>query len=207
MAKTRQARRCTARKTNGEPCAAWAMRGATVCRVHGGSARQVRAAATERLALDVANRLAIPVTTTASDALQDALDRVNGQVIYLAELVSKLTPEELVWGTVQRRVHTRQGPEGESGGASMVATQGERPHPYWVAMNEAIARRSQIAEAMTKLGIADRQAHVLEVVGARLANGLDLALDGAGISLSQKARVLQLLPAALGTDGGESGDR
>ena len=34
--------KCTARKRNGEPCRAMAARGATVCRVHGGSAPQVK---------------------------------------------------------------------------------------------------------------------------------------------------------------------
>ena len=48
--------RCTARKRNGEPCRAMAARGANVCRVHGGSAPQVKAAAKRRLeqALDAA---------------------------------------------------------------------------------------------------------------------------------------------------------
>ena len=48
--------KCTARKRNGEPCRAMAARGATVCRVHGGSAPQVKAAAKRRLeqALDAA---------------------------------------------------------------------------------------------------------------------------------------------------------
>ena len=203
MAKTRQAQRCTARKTDSEPCKAWAMLGTTVCRVHGGQAPQVQAAATERLAVEAANRLAIPVETTAADALQNALALVNGQVIYLAELVSKLTPEELTWGTTQRRIHTRQGPAGESGVTSMAVTQGERQHPYWLAMNEAIARRSAIAAEMARLGVEARQARMLELLGARLADGLEHALTGAGVPLVQRARVLQLLPGALGSaDGG-----
>jgi hypothetical protein len=42
MARVRQARRCRARRSNGKPCRAWAITGGFVCRVHGGSARQVR---------------------------------------------------------------------------------------------------------------------------------------------------------------------
>jgi hypothetical protein len=41
--------RCTAHRTNGTPCGAWAIRGGFVCRMHGGSAPQVRAAAHRRL--------------------------------------------------------------------------------------------------------------------------------------------------------------
>lgn len=46
VARVRQARRCSARRTNGEPCRAYAIVGGTVCRTHGGSAPQVRRAAT-----------------------------------------------------------------------------------------------------------------------------------------------------------------
>jgi hypothetical protein len=45
MARVRQARRCRANRTNGEPCKAYAIVGGTVCMAHGGSAPQVRSAA------------------------------------------------------------------------------------------------------------------------------------------------------------------
>lgn len=48
MARRRQARRCRARRTNGEPCKAWAIVGGSVCRAHGGSAPQVRRRAAVR---------------------------------------------------------------------------------------------------------------------------------------------------------------
>jgi hypothetical protein len=41
--------RCTARRTNGEPCQAFAVRGTWVCVAHGGKARHVREAARSRL--------------------------------------------------------------------------------------------------------------------------------------------------------------
>ena len=41
---------CTARRQDGKPCGSYAVRGGTVCRRHGGSAPQVRAAANRRLA-------------------------------------------------------------------------------------------------------------------------------------------------------------
>ena len=42
-------RTCTAHRSNGEPCKAYAIKGGTVCRSHGGSARQVKEAARRRL--------------------------------------------------------------------------------------------------------------------------------------------------------------
>ena len=44
-----QAQPCTARRKNGQPCGAKAIRGGTVCRMHGGGAPQVKAAAAARL--------------------------------------------------------------------------------------------------------------------------------------------------------------
>lgn len=44
-----KSRRCRARRTDGQPCGCWAIRGGYVCRVHGGAAPQVRAKANARL--------------------------------------------------------------------------------------------------------------------------------------------------------------
>jgi hypothetical protein len=56
MARVRQARRCSARRKNGEPCRGWAINGGRVCRMHGGAAPQVRAKAGERLLMAAAYR-------------------------------------------------------------------------------------------------------------------------------------------------------
>ena len=42
MARKRQALRCGARRSNGQPCRAYAITGGRVCHVHGGAAQQVR---------------------------------------------------------------------------------------------------------------------------------------------------------------------
>jgi hypothetical protein len=49
MARVRQARRCSARRTDGEPCQAFAITGGYVCRAHGGASGRVRHAARVRL--------------------------------------------------------------------------------------------------------------------------------------------------------------
>jgi len=48
MARVRQARPCSARRTNGESCGNYAIVGGQVCVAHGGSAEQVRDAAATR---------------------------------------------------------------------------------------------------------------------------------------------------------------
>jgi hypothetical protein len=49
MPRIRWGERCTAHRSDGTPCGAWAIRGGFVCRMHGGAAPQVRAAAHARL--------------------------------------------------------------------------------------------------------------------------------------------------------------
>ena len=57
MAKRRQARRCSARSSRtGQPCKAYAVTGAVVCRAHGGSAPRVRVAAEQRRERELVER-------------------------------------------------------------------------------------------------------------------------------------------------------
>jgi hypothetical protein len=49
MPRIRWGERCTAHRSDGTPCGAWAIRGGYVCRMHGGAAPQVRSAAHMRL--------------------------------------------------------------------------------------------------------------------------------------------------------------
>lgn len=77
---------CTARRRNGQPCMNYAIKGSNVCRLHGGSAPQVRAAAQVRLLmasdnlmaslLKIANDETIPVQIRLA-AIRDGLDRAN----------------------------------------------------------------------------------------------------------------------------------
>ena len=58
MAKVRQARRCRARRRDGQPCGCYAINGGVTCRVHGGTLPRVKRKARERLVeADVARTL------------------------------------------------------------------------------------------------------------------------------------------------------
>lgn len=86
LGKVLPAVRCTARRRNGQPCKSMAARGANVCRVHGGSAPQVKRAAQRRLqqAADVLTErlLGFALDGDVPDAIalaavRDALDRAG----------------------------------------------------------------------------------------------------------------------------------
>lgn len=77
---------CTAKRRNGEQCLNYAIRGAKVCRMHGGSAPQVRAAAQVRILmasdLAAAKLVDLMQSPTVDDrvklaAAKDLLDRAN----------------------------------------------------------------------------------------------------------------------------------
>lgn len=77
---------CTASRRNGEQCLNYAIKGATVCRMHGGSAPQVRRAAQVRIlmASDLAAKKLVELMTSNKvddrvklAAAKDLLDRAN----------------------------------------------------------------------------------------------------------------------------------
>lgn len=77
--------KCQAHRSNGSTCSSWAIKGSNVCRVHGGSAPQVKRAARERIAAaadDAAAELVSLVMSAESEsvklaAIRDLLDRAG----------------------------------------------------------------------------------------------------------------------------------
>jgi hypothetical protein len=68
--------RCTARRRNGTPCNNRPIRGGTVCRMHGGSAPQVKRAAQVRLDMAADRAAAVMVRIMEDDAAPTA-DRIR----------------------------------------------------------------------------------------------------------------------------------
>lgn len=80
-----RARRCVAHKSNGERCLKLAIKGATVCRTHGGATKHVKRAARARLenAADLMAKQLLGIALTADSeavklaAIKDSLDRAG----------------------------------------------------------------------------------------------------------------------------------
>ncbi len=196
--------RCGARRRDGGSCqngsgARTDHPGAGSCWLHTGATQNARKSAQRQAAESAAERLGLPVTTTPALALQAGLDRTNGIVAWLLAQIAALDPADLTWGVTQRRIRPAQ-----NGAAPLVEViQSREAHPMYSLYVDAEQRLARIAGEMSRLGIEQRQQVLLEMVGARLADGLDRALADAGVPVGQRARVLQLLPGALGsTDGG-----
>ena len=101
---------CKARNRQGRRCQRWPIKGATVCRLHGGAAPQVRQAAIERLRAlqpkallvleDLLERDEYPTVQMA--AVRDVLDRTEGKAAETVTVkslteqpIDKLSDEEL----------------------------------------------------------------------------------------------------------------
>lgn len=103
------AKRCTAHSSRtGKPCKGFRVPGATVCKMHGGSAPQVRAKAQQRLT-EAADRMARQLLHMATDetvadtvklaAIRDALDRAGVTQKTAVEIQVTTKPyEELLGG-------------------------------------------------------------------------------------------------------------
>ena len=96
---------CTAHRRNGLPCKGAAIRGATVCRLHGGSAPQVRDAARKRIlaAADPAAARLIEIALSPRTKTQHALAAIR-DLLNRAGIVGGSAAEEdsgrntVLWG-------------------------------------------------------------------------------------------------------------
>jgi hypothetical protein len=117
---------CSAHRSDGQPCRANAIKGGTVCYVHGGAAPQVKRKAAERLA---------EARDTALDKFGDCLKAGIVEPKTLLDASVKLTElVETLEGRVARREEQRQTPYADLSDAEL-----EREI---VREAEAIARRA-----------------------------------------------------------------
>jgi hypothetical protein len=159
-----QKRKCKGRRTNGEPCNNWPVRGALVCRKHGGGAPQVRAAASRALAEQEVRRGLARLDVAAVDDPLTELSKLAGQVVAwkdaLADKVNELTTlryEAMGAGTEQLRAE--------------------------VALFErALDRCAAVLGLIAKLGIDDRMARISELQAAAVVRALDAGLRHAGVT-------------------------
>ena len=88
---------CTARRKNGEPCGSKAIRGGTVCRMHGGGAPQVKAAAAARL-----RAMVDPALGVLEYAMKRKVKDLRGALAAAKEVLDRAKPDEGEEGTEVR---------------------------------------------------------------------------------------------------------
>lgn len=157
-------RKCTGRNRAGKPCGNPPVKGALVCRMHGGLAPQVQAKAKQRLAEQEIRAGLAHLGVTAVDDPFTELSKLAGQVVAfkdaLAEKVNELTSIRY-----------------EASGAGTEQLRAE------VALFErALDRCAAVLGLIAKLNIDDRMARISERQAAAVVRALDAGLAHAGVT-------------------------
>lgn len=187
--------RCSARsKSTGVQCGNYAIKGGTVCRMHGGAPKHARAAAkrrldTERIHRQLLRRLGEPVEVDPITAILERIHAKAAEVAWYRQQIEQLTSDrELVWGTTRAKdVSTGMTETVEESTINLWLrlyhdAESQLVHFAKIAIDAGIDERrveleeraatqlvffaNQLAE---KLGITDRDAYV-EVVQSVLAD-------------------------------------
>jgi hypothetical protein len=158
-------RRCHARKSNGEPCSKWAIKGCTVCGSHGGKAPQVRAAAEQRMKVAAAEkavaRYGLAVEVDPIPALLQELHRSAGAVAWLNTILADANEGDL---TQQSRV-----------------TGSAVPSALWEIYTRERAHFAKVAKDCASAGIEERRVQFIEEQGRQIADVIRRIVVGLGL--------------------------
>lgn len=183
---------CTAHsKRHGGPCGKQPIKGSTVCYLHGGSARQVKAAAADRIAHATATaeaaRFAARTDIHPAEALIELVHYQAGIVTYWRTRVEDVTDQDLTWGTTKTK----------TGGDDHGTTQEAKPHIAYTLLVEAQDKLATYAAAALKAGVDERRVRLAETQGAAVAHAIRAILDALNLTPDQQALVPTIVPAQL----------
>lgn len=160
---------CTAHRRDGTQCHNHAIRGAHVCRMHGGTAPQVQAAARRRLeaeqAAEAVVTFGLPRDVDPHVALLEEVHRTAGHVAWLASKIGDFDSDEHLW-------QMNAGP----GGASQVVPS------VWVDLySRERAHLARVCKAAVDAGVQERQVRLAEQQGRLLATVIEGVLTDLGV--------------------------
>ncbi|GAA0494873.1 hypothetical protein Ade02nite_19570 [Paractinoplanes deccanensis] len=187
--------KCSGKRSNGEPCTKWPMKGQRVCNTHGGSSPQAKAAAERRLRTANAEQAVVtfglPREVDPRDALLEEVYRAAGVVDFLRDQVQKLTADEVVWGKAEEV-------EKQAGEFPGIDVTHKASVNVWV---ELYARERKhlvdVCKAAIQAGIEERKVRVAEQQGALLAGVIKAILGDLDLTPEQAARVPEVVPRHL----------
>ena len=178
--------RCTARtKASGGTarCGQPRMQGTTVCRMHGGSARQVRSAAGRRLAADKARRALDEIEVREVENPLDELRRLTGEVVAWKDALASHV------AALEDRFRFT-----DDKGAEQLRAE--------VALYErALDRAGKFLELWARLGLdamlAQLRVRVTEAQAAAMSRGLDAYRLAAGVDDAEHRAGLAAMAKAM----------
>lgn len=159
--------KCERHKTNGEPCRSWAIKGANVCRVHGGAAGQVKRKAAARRAEQAARAAIGKLTITPVENPLTALSEVAGEIVAMKDVLR---------GQTERLEQIRYS------GMGSEQIRGEL-QAYQAALRDTVHALSTIA----KLNIDERLVRIEEQQAALVIKAIEAALVHAEVAAEKRA--------------------
>jgi hypothetical protein len=173
------------------------MVGARVCPMHGGMAKQVRAAAARRVQRQraqaaISRLVGEPVTVEPINALLGVVYEAAGNVELMRQLVRGLSltagpglvdvvddsaesPDDAEW---ERHTELRDG-------IAMPDHLGDlRVHPFFTMYNDALERLARVSREAIKAGLEERQVQLSEQQGVLIASVLNNVLTACGVDIA-----------------------
>lgn len=184
--------KCTGHNAAGNPCGKAPIKGANVCRTHGGAAPQVKAAAQRRMdelaarreVSGIVRRLGLEVEVDEGEALLRELYRCHASVLYLSRVVASMgdSTADAVAEALDNPRASADGLIWRSRGPMGTVLQ---LHPLVKLWQDERAQLARVAAAIQKLGLAERQTKLAEAQGAALLEVVygvlrDLGVDPEG---------------------------
>lgn len=149
-------------KRTGDPCTQWAIRGGTVCRMHGGAAKQVKQGAARRIVDAAITR------TIRGTAMRDITNP-------LEELL-QLTSEVIAFKDHVRLLIEQLGELSNTDGKGV-----EQVHALVGAYERALDRSGTWLATVAKLNIDERMARIDEATQTLVIRAMEAALASVGL--------------------------
>lgn len=174
----------------GVPCRAWAIKGGTVCRQHGGNLVRVQNAANFRIAKTKAERQALSrlrekTGKNGTDAIAE-IERLAAEVIVFKDICRERL--ELLWAQDEIRYST---------------SAGEQLRAEVALYERALDRCEKILATHVRLGIAKRREAINEAEQLLLVSAIRNILNRLGLSQEQQRIAVQVVPEELRAISGE----
>ena len=194
-------RRCTAHTTSGRPCRNPPIKGTTVCRVHGGSAPQVRKAAARRAAQLDAHQAAERMLAEAGvdadpiEHLVDSLRRTAALAIVYGQMVADLDHATTQDDTGQPRgtLGYREAPKSSNDELRVEANDrllgldrhgAATLHPFVVEYHRLLEVRAKLAKMAIDAGVEERRVQIAEEQGQVIVQVLRATLEDLGVEVT-----------------------
>lgn len=195
------AERCTAKsKSTGERCAAFPVKGLTVCHKHGGASKRARAAGAARTEMAkqrkqaekaVARFRPSPQEVSVAETLLDLVAYQSGMVAYWRERVEQLEDGNLTWGTTKIE-------EGERDhGEVNVRTKEATPNVAYRLLVEAQRDLADYVTRALKANVDERRVRVAEQTGAIFVVAIRGILEDLSLTVKQQRLVATVVPKHL----------